>query len=86
MATDKGFAILRECIYAAQAQRAVDYAAAEAKGPQYVPELREIAANLQRAADAAGMELAALGLNGMEVEAVLAALIEGLISPPYPME
>jgi hypothetical protein len=83
VATDEGYEILRRAIETATARRASDYAAAVAKGPQRIPELRHVAANLKRAVDAAGMELAVLGLNGIEVEAVLRAIIDGLIPPPY---
>jgi hypothetical protein len=83
MGTDEGFEILRRAIESATSRTANDYLLAVAKGPQYLPELRHVAAGVQRAVDAAGHELAALGLNGIEIQVVLAAIVRGTIAPPY---
>ena len=84
MDTRNGFEILRRAADAAMERRATDYMRACARQPRYVAGVADVARGLQRATDAAGAELAALGcFNGMEVELVLQAIVCGLIPPPY---
>lgn len=83
MDTTDGFEILKHAADAAVHRRASDYLAAQAKGARYVDGVADVARAMQRATDAAGAELAALGLNGIECELVLNAIINGLQPPPY---
>ena len=84
MGTDEGFAILKRAADAATTRYVTDYQ--HHRLPRQVDGLGDVARKLQRAIDAAGAELLALGLNGVEAELVISAWMNGLIPPPYPME
>jgi hypothetical protein len=86
MSTDAGFEVLRRAAEAAVARRADDYTVAVARSGRRVDDLRYVATGLQRAVDAANAELLALGLNGAEAEAVITALLCGLMPPDYPLD
>jgi len=86
MSTDAGLEILRRAAQAAERRRADEYMQAVARSSRRVEGLGDVARNLQRAVDAAGAELVVLGLNGVEAEAVLTALLCGLVPPPFPLD
>lgn len=83
MSTDEGFAILKRAVESATDRRANDYMRAHARGPRFVAGLADVTRAVQRAVDAANIELGLLGLNGYECEIVLSAILNGLVPPPY---
>jgi hypothetical protein len=83
MDTNDGFELLRRAVESATSRRASDCLDAHRRGPRFVAGLADVARAVQRAVDAANVELGLLGLNGYECEVVLSAILRGLEPPPY---